>query len=184
MQNPSQLDYINQLIHAGYFAEAQRHLSGILETDPGSAPAWALTAWIAPSAEQCKLALERVVGTSRDTSLTAWARRGLLQIEHAGALGEEPPPVLTFARIGAWTQEKILVESEPKTPKERGAGYRMSQWGGGVMISGVLIIVLALLSPTFAGMFDTMPVGSGVCGVSLIVVGTVVAMVGYRRSRQ
>ena len=184
MQNPSQFDYINQLIHAGYFSEAQRHLNGILESDPGSATAWALTAWIAPSAEQCRTALERVVSTSRERRLTQWAKRGLVQIEHVGALDEEPPPVLTFARAGAWGQEKILVESAPQAPKERGAGYSTSQLGGGVMIAGVLIIVLALLVPAFANLFTDMPIGSGFCGIILIVAGTVIAMAGYRRSRQ
>lgn len=178
------LEYINQLIHSGYFAEAQHHLNAILETDPASAAAWALTAWIAPSAEQCRLALERVVSTSRDRRLTQWARRGLVQIEHVGALDDEPPPVLTFARPGAWGQEKILSEPAPQAPKERGAGYGMSQWGGAVMISGVGIIVLALLLPAFAALFDNLPISSGVCGVFLIVVGTVIAMIGYRRSRQ
>lgn len=178
---PPPLEYVNQLIHSGYFAEAQRWLNVILESDPGSAPAWALTAWIAPSAEQCRVALERVVGTSRDPSLTRWAKRGLVQIEHVGALGEEPPPVLRFTRPEDWSKEKSLVEDEPPV---RGPGYRLAQAGGGVMILGVLIIVLALFSPLFNAIFDNLPISSGLCGISLIVVGTVVAIAGYRRNRK
>lgn len=175
MQPTTLIEYANQLIQLGYTDEARSTLASLLQADPNDASAWALSAWVAPDSERCAFALRQVVEHSHDTRLSGWAGRGLVLVEHTGALGEEPPPVLAPA------QPAPVQPASPATPPLRGPGYNLSQAGGGVMIVGILILILVLVSQSAADLISATGVSPGTCGLGLIAIGAILAYVGYQQ---
>ena len=178
MQSTTMIEYAYRLIETGYADEARRTLASMLQTDPNDAGAWALSAWVAPDSERCQFALRKVVELSQSTSLSDWASRGLLHVEHTGALGEEPPPVLAAPEPASRPSEP----AEPPAPSRAGTpGYNMSQIGGGIMIVGMSIMILALVSQKASDLISSTGIAPTTCCLSLVLIGAVLAIVGYQR---
>jgi hypothetical protein len=184
MQAPLTLDYIIRLIHDGSLDEARSGLSSILESDPTNAVAWSLMAWVAPDSAVCDAALRKVIELAQDIRLRQWATRGLVLVENIGTLDEEAPPALGGAARSVAPEPRRApapAPVRPSGPKPRRAGYDVIQAGGLVMISGILVLALAIISAPFAALFDRLPVSAGTCGMGFIAIGAVIAYVGYQR---
>lgn len=173
MQQPTPIEYAYQLIQHHQIDDARRYLASILAADPTDAAAWSLSAWIAPDAERCTFALRQVMTLGGDGPLAQWARRGIALVEHTGTLDEAEPPLWRPARPAAASAPK------KKEPEVRGPGYLMRQLGGGIVIIGVFIIILALVLKPVFDLLAATGIAPGWYGIVVILIGALVIRAGY-----
>jgi hypothetical protein len=204
MAEPTPIERAYQFIQSGRTDDARRALAGILQANPKDALAWALSARLAPDPERCAYALRQTVDRSDDNDLVQWAIKQLSRVTETGKMDSSDPPLLGVATGGDTLGQMFQQSAQSPRPASPPAppsaplklakplptndapesapssmGRTLREIGGGVMIIGVLVIMLAIVSEPLFQLIAHTGILPGWIGIVLIVVGGLLVAVGY-----